>query len=84
MALKCANPNCSVTFDHREGRLFRFPKRPIEDGRPANTHSVQHFWLCGTCFQTFSLEYCEGQGVALTRHFERTIKSSPRKFIAVA
>jgi len=30
------------------------------------------------------LEYYEGQGVALTRHFERTIKSSPRKFIAVA
>lgn len=84
MALKCANPNCSATFDHRDGRLFRFPKRPIEAGRPANTHSVQHFWLCGICFQTYSLEYSEAHGVALTRQFEHRLGTNTRKFIAVA
>jgi hypothetical protein len=84
MVSKCANPNCSAIFDHRQGRLFRFPKRPIEDGRPANTHSVQHFWLCEDCFATYSLEYHEGLGVAITRHFEKALRSGPPKFIAVA
>jgi len=84
MIAKCANPNCSAAFDHREGRLFRFPKSPVEDGSPANTHAVQHFWLCATCFQTYSLEYHEGVGVALARHFEKALEPSPRKFIAAA
>lgn len=84
MVSKCANPNCSATFDHQQGRLFRFPKRPIEDGRPANTHSVQHFWLCGNCYQTYSLEYHEDLGVAITRHFEKASAPESRKFISVA
>jgi len=84
MVLKCANPNCSATFNHREGRLFRFPKRPIEDGRPANTHSVQHFWLCELCFATYSLEYHDGLGVAIIRQFERPAGPRSRKFISAA
>lgn len=84
MVSKCANPNCSATFDHRRGRLFRFPKRPEGEGHPANTHCVQHFWLCEACFSTYSLEYHEGQGVALARHFEKALGSGSRKFIAVA
>lgn len=84
MVSKCANPNCSATFHHPQGRLFRFPKQPVEDGRPANTHSVQHFWLCDACFTTYSLEYHEGEGVALRRHFEPAPEPSTRTFIAQA
>jgi hypothetical protein len=83
MVSKCANPTCGATFDHREGRLFRFPKRPNQAG-PANTHSVQHFWLCGNCFPDYLLEYHDGVGVALTRRFERAPTPGPRKFIAAA
>lgn len=84
MVSKCANPSCRAKFDHREGRLFRFPKRPVEDGRPANTHSVQHFWLCGRCFRAYLLEYHDGVGVAITRHLDGTPTPGARKFIAAA
>jgi len=84
MITKCANPNCSAAFDHREGRLFRFPKSPSKEGCPANTHAVQHFWLCATCFQTYSLEYHDGLGVAITRQFERVATATSRRFIAAA
>jgi hypothetical protein len=84
MITKCANPACSSSFDHRDGRLFRFPKNPVGDGLPANTHSVQHFWLCGNCLQLYSLEYHEGRGVALARHFEAALSRAPRKFISAA
>jgi len=81
MISRCANPACLAEFDHREGRLFRFPKR-AED-RPANTHSVQHFWLCADCAQSYLLEYIEKQGVALKPRVElATIEV--RHFIAAA
>ena len=81
MVSKCANPNCSAAFHHRRGRLFRFPKRPVQDSCPAPTDSVQHFWLCEVCSATYSLEYHEAKGVALRRHLE---EENTRKFIAVA
>jgi len=84
MVSKCANPSCSSIFHHQQGRLFCFPKQPVEDGRPANTHSVQHFWLCQTCFRTHSLEYHRGKGVAIRRHFEEASGSATPQFIAAA
>jgi len=65
MISKCANPTCDSTFDYRSGRLFRFPKQATDGNRPANSHSVQHFWLCAACSQTYSLEYDERRGVAI-------------------
>jgi hypothetical protein len=84
MVSKCANPNCSTPFHHRRGRLFRFPKQPVEGGHPANTHSVQHFWLCEACLFVYSLEYYQGQGVTLRRHFETALEANSRKVIAQA
>jgi hypothetical protein len=43
----CANPDCKKEFDYREGHLFRFHKAHPAGEVPPNTHSVQHFWLCG-------------------------------------
>jgi hypothetical protein len=84
MVSKCANPSCSATFHHRHGKLFRFPKRPVEEGRPANTHAVQHFWLCEICCATYSLEYHEAKGVALRCRFEPTPGPDKGSFIAAA
>jgi len=84
MIWKCSNPDCSIEFVYRQGRFFRFPKRPVEDSRPANTHAVQHFWLCANCCETNSLEYDEGLGVALIHHSERALAPSLRQFIAEA
>jgi hypothetical protein len=84
MVSQCANPSCQASFDHRHGRLFRFPKRPVEGDRPANTHSVQHFWLCGNCLATYRLEYHDGVGVAITARLDGTVTPGPHKFIAAA
>lgn len=43
MLSKCANPDCGMPFDYRQGQFFRFHKNPEEGGPEANTHSVQHF-----------------------------------------
>ncbi|MGA3294166.1 MAG: hypothetical protein ABSE45_09330 [Candidatus Acidiferrales bacterium] len=84
MVSKCANPDCSATFDHRRGKLFRFPKRSLQGDRPANTHSVQHFWLCGECFEAFFLEYHESHGVTMKPHVEKAPASGSPKVIAAA
>ena len=62
MILKCANSECQATFDdYRQGRLFRFHRSHPKGRAPANTHYVQHFWLCNGCSETYALEYCRGR-----------------------
>lgn len=78
----CANPACQVGFDYRHGRFYRFHKRPLDDGQPANTHSVQHFWLCGNCCETYHLKYAEGRGVLIELKFEHAFKSDAQHVIA--
>jgi len=84
MISKCANPGCSTNFDHRQGRLHRFPRRHTDDDRSANTQSVQHFWLCAACCEIYSLRYEEGLGVTIGRQFARDSASEPRQLIAAA
>ena len=81
MISRCANPACLAEFDHGKGQLFRFPKRAKD--RPANTHSVQHFWLCDNCCKSYSLEYIEDRGVALKPCAELA-RTELRHFIAAA
>ena len=79
----CANPDCQVPFDYREDRLFRFHKQHPAGERPSNTHSVQHFWLCGECCQAYTLEYLDGRGVVI-RGSETSDNLDTRRFIAAA
>jgi hypothetical protein len=65
MFSECANPACRAPFDYREGTFFRFRRQPLNDGQPANTHSIQHLWLCGSCSKTYGLEYEQGRGILL-------------------
>lgn len=80
----CANPDCHVTFDYREGHFFRFHKASAPGERPPNTHSVQHFWLCGKCSAEQTLEYKDGQGVMLLRHPEISAQWEAHRFVAAA
>jgi hypothetical protein len=61
----CANPECRAEFDYHEGEFFRFRRPPGDDGRPANTHSVQHLWLCGKCAASYYLEHVRNRGILL-------------------
>ena len=74
MFSKCANPFCGAEFDYRQGRFYRFHQRPLDDGQPANTHSVEHFWLCGKCCETYCLAYAQGGGVLIQLNFENSFE----------
>lgn len=60
---KCANLECSASFGKlREGILFRF-HRGHAAGEQANSHSVEHAWLCAKCCETHTLEYRENRAI---------------------
>lgn len=82
MIARCANPNCSAAFDHREGWLYRFPKRPADRTRLARAHFVQHVWLWAACCETYALEYDSELGVTLREFVAQASSPSPRQVIA--
>ena len=65
MLSKCANPECEMPFDYRQGRFFRFHKEQNAGEAPVNHHSVQHFWLCGACTKNYTLAYRRSEGVVM-------------------
>ena len=80
MIERCANPDCRATFDYREGRFFRFPRRS-HAGQPArNSHAVEHFWFCGRCSEIYTLSFDEAAGVTLKlRHRSSHLDLRPRQ-----
>ena len=67
MLSTCANPECATPFDYRQGRLFRFALAPTQASHPLNGHTVQHFWLCEACSETYTMRYLKDQGVSISR-----------------
>jgi hypothetical protein len=80
----CANPNCQAPFNYREGRFFRFHKHHPPSETPPNSHSVQHFWLCGVCCGGYTLEYRTGYGVLLKERPDKSHNLDTLRFIAAA
>lgn len=78
----CANQDCHEPFDYRHGRLFRFHKDCPVGGKPPNTHSVQHFWLCSACCDAYTLEYREGWGVVIKGRSDIATTLRALRFIA--
>lgn len=62
---KCANSECSMPFDYKQGRYFCFRRVCAVNETPANMHSVQHFWLCGRCSRTHTLQYHKDHRAAI-------------------
>ena len=79
----CANPDCRVAFHYGQGRYFRFHKNAAA-GEAPNTHSVQHFWLCGDCCREFTLEYRDGAGVLIKNRPDVVCEARVSRFIAAA
>jgi len=80
----CANPDCRVAFDCRQGRFFRFHKDHAAGEDAPNLHSVQHFWLCGRCCTEFTLEYQNGAGVLIKNRLDVASEAEFSRFIAAA
>ena len=72
MLSKCANPDCSASFQYlREGKLFQIDS-DAADGRHGGpqvldgkrpSRRVEYFWLCGRCAAEMTLAFERGKGV---------------------
>ena len=60
MFTKCSNPDCRLPFNHREGRLLRFRKPPLDGEMSTDEQSVEHYWLCKKCSALYEFNY-EGE-----------------------
>jgi hypothetical protein len=81
MVNNCANPACAKPLHYlREGRVFVFDMSDttsVEHGR--RTRHLEHFWLCGSCSQTFQLERRADGVQLLPRPAMRIMKVLPAK-----
>lgn len=84
MISRCANLDCGASFDYRQGQLLRFQRNHPEGQIPANTHSVEHFWLCQLCCKTYMLENRKGFGVFIDRRFKMLSNKYVPRLIAAA
>jgi hypothetical protein len=84
MYLKCAHPDCTSDFDSGHGRLFRFQQNPQQNQQPSHWHSVKHFWLCGSCCETYTIGYRKGLGVVLMDRVEGLSREQSSHFILQA
>jgi|HubBroStandDraft_6_1064221.scaffolds.fasta_scaffold23120_3 hypothetical protein len=84
MISSCANLACNAPFDYRQGQLFRFHKAHRVDEKPPNTHSVQHFWLCGNCSLEYTLLYTDKLGVLLCNRSEISAPPEECQIVAAA
>ncbi|MGA7884365.1 MAG: hypothetical protein WCA44_01390 [Acidobacteriaceae bacterium] len=58
MVSNCANPKCGKPLHYlREGRIFAFEVSTGVDGpNGKRTRRLEHFWLCGACTQTMTVQ----------------------------
>lgn len=84
MISRCANPACHIALDYLQGQFFRFHKAHAPDEKPPNTHSVQHFWLCGKCSRVHTLVYEEERGVLLCDRSTLAVCEEECRFVAAA
>jgi hypothetical protein len=66
MVDKCANPECSNPFYYGLGRLYFSPKRLADKSPSANSHGVEHFWLCESCSKSYTFGLHGGPDAEIT------------------
>ncbi len=84
MYLKCAHPECSSDFDYGQGRLYRFQQTPQQEKQPSHWHAVKHYWLCGRCCESYTIEYQKGEGVLLMERLETLAGAQPCYYVLQA
>jgi hypothetical protein len=60
MMHKCFNPACDRELRYlRDGRVIRVMRRDNDQAL------VQHYWLCGTCYDDYDFAFPPGGGVVI-------------------
>jgi hypothetical protein len=74
MVSNCANPKCGVPLRYlRDGRLFQFEVRalasvkadPDAARKRRPLRQVWHYWLCGACSSTMTLQFDQLRGLKI-------------------
>ena len=75
MVSNCANPKCAVPLRYlRDGRLFQFEVRalgsikndsPDAAAKRRPLRQVWHYWLCGACSSTMTLQFDQLRGLRI-------------------
>jgi len=66
----CFNPKCRRELRYlRDGRVVRVIHGTGEDA------AIEHFWLCGTCYETYDFAFPPTGGVAI----EEKVRKRARK-----
>ena len=74
MVSNCANPACAIPLRYlRDGRLFQFEVKALTPAREGGTvarpgkktipRQVWHYWLCGQCSVSMTLEFDGREGL---------------------
>jgi hypothetical protein len=75
MLTECINPACRKKLDYlRNGRVVRMV-RTTGTGK-----SVEHYWLCGSCYGTFDVEFKPDGSVGFCRR-RRHVASGKRPLV---
>jgi hypothetical protein len=70
MLTECFNPACRQKLDYlRDGRVIR------TIGTSTASTSVEHYWLCGTCYRRFDFEF-KSDGTVILSPRNRAVASS--------
>jgi hypothetical protein len=65
---RCFNPACNKQIRYlREGRVVRV----VRDG--ANEPGIEHYWLCGMCFQSHDFIFRDDGTITLGERFHTFI-----------
>jgi hypothetical protein len=68
MVNHCANPECCKPLHYlRDGRIFVFEvPNPLASSRAdKSVRRMEHFWLCGDCSESFTLEQSSEKNVSI-------------------
>ena len=75
MVSQCANPKCAKPLHYlRDGRIFVFDMADKIGPNGKRTRRMEHFWLCGVCSQTMTMEQ-SAEGVRLILRPQARLRS---------
>jgi hypothetical protein len=75
MVNHCANPQCCKPLHYlREGRVYVFDvTRSVPGTNERVARRMEHFWLCGSCSESYVLEQVEDRTVRITPRAKRVV-----------
>ncbi len=78
MLNQCANTSCGKPLHYlREGRIFVFDMPDPAAAAGERTRRLQHFWLCGRCSETLSMELSSDKEIRVVVKKRKVTTGSP-------